>query len=82
MKGFEVATWIVLVAPARTPEPVITLLAREAEAIFAQPEVRQRLLDQGALPVTMTPQQTEQFVASEIRKWTEVVERAGVQRLD
>ncbi len=82
MKGFEVATWIVLAAPARTPEPVINLLAREAEAIFALPEVRQRLLDQGALPVTMTPQQTEKFVGSEIRKWTEVVERAGVQRLD
>lgn len=50
MKGFEVATWIVLAAPARTPEPVITMLAREAQAIFAQPEVRQRLLDQAPFP--------------------------------
>ena len=37
MKGFQVTTWIALVAPASTPEPVITQLAREAQAIFAQP---------------------------------------------
>ncbi len=82
MPGFEVATWIVLAAPARTPGSVVNLLAREAEAIFSLPDVRQRLLDQGALPVTLSPQQTEQFVRAEIQKWTDVVERAGVQRLD
>jgi tripartite-type tricarboxylate transporter receptor subunit TctC len=80
MPGFEVATWTILVAPAGTPSTVVDRLARETAAIFQLPEVRQRLQDQGALPVTTPPEQTERFVREEIRKWTEVVERAGVPR--
>ena len=82
MPGFEVATWTILVAPAGTPSAVVDRLARETAAIFQLPEMRQRLQDQGALPVTTTPEQTEAFVRDEIRKWSEVVERAGIPKAD
>ena len=82
MPGFEVATWTILVAPAGTPSAVVDRLARETAAIFQLPEMQQRLQDQGALPVTTTPEQTAAFVRDEIRKWSEVVERAGIPKAD
>lgn len=82
MPGFEVATWTILVAPAGTPQAIVDLLARETETIFRLPDVRQRLLDQGALPVTTTPEETARYVRDEIKKWTAVIERAAIPRVE
>lgn len=81
LPGFEVATWTAMAAPAGTPKEIVELLSAEIRQIFAQPDVQARLLEQGAVPVTSTPEQTERFVRDEIRKWTGVVESARVEKI-
>ena len=80
--GFEVATWTSVAAPAGTPREIVELLSNEIRQIFASPDMQTRLLEQGAVPVTTTPDQTERFVREEIQKWTRVVEAAKLERLD
>jgi len=81
LAGFEVATWTALVAPAGTPREIVDRLSGEVRRIFEQPDVQSRLRDQGAIPVTSTPLETEAFVRAEIRKWTQVIETANVERI-
>lgn len=82
LAGFELATWTSLAAPAGTPETIVLRLSAEVAAIFELPDIRRRLSDQGALPITLPPAQTEQFIRDEIRKWSDVIEHAGIDRLD
>jgi tripartite-type tricarboxylate transporter receptor subunit TctC len=82
MKGFQVATWTALVAPAGTPTAITERLSGEVRAIFALPDVKERLQQQGAIPVTMTPAETARFVGEEITKWQRVAEAAKVPKVD
>lgn len=79
---FDVATWTILAAPAGTPRPIIELLSREVRQIFAEPDIEKRLQQQGVLPTTMTPEETQHYVAGEIRKWGQVVQKAKLPPLD
>jgi tripartite-type tricarboxylate transporter receptor subunit TctC len=51
VKGFEVSGWYGIVAPARTPRPVLERLNRELTAIVAEPAIRERLVGQGLEPI-------------------------------
>ena len=79
---FDVATWTLLAAPAGTPRPIVDLLSREIQQIFAEPDILSRLQQQGVVPTTMTPDQTQRYVAEEIHKWGQVVRRAKIAPLD
>jgi tripartite-type tricarboxylate transporter receptor subunit TctC len=81
MKGFQVATWTALVAPAGTPPAIVNRLSSEVAVVFALPEVRDRLQRQGAVPVTSTPAETARFVSDEIKKWSQVAEAAKVPKV-
>ncbi|MFZ4758847.1 MAG: Bug family tripartite tricarboxylate transporter substrate binding protein, partial [Burkholderiaceae bacterium] len=81
MAGFEVATWTAMAAPAGTPKEIVDTLSTQIREIFLLPDVLARLQQQGAVPVTTTPEQTARFVADEIRKWSAVVEQAKLPRI-
>jgi tripartite-type tricarboxylate transporter receptor subunit TctC len=81
MPGFEVASWTLMAAPAGTPREIVDLLSAEVRLIFAQSDVQARLMEQGAVPVATTPEQTERFVREEIQRWSGVVDNAKVERI-
>lgn len=56
LKGYDVGTWFGVLAPRRTPRPVVDALAREIARITALPDVRDRLLALGIEPVGHTPE--------------------------
>lgn len=78
--GFHVASWNALAAPARTPPPVIALLNREVNKALAQPELRKQLADLNVAPAGGTPEQLRDLLASETKRWAEVIVRAKVPR--
>ena len=80
VKGFEAASWNALAAPARTPAPVIALLNREANKALGHPDLRKQLADLNVTPAGGTPEQLRDLLASEIRRWTDVIVRAKVPR--
>jgi tripartite-type tricarboxylate transporter receptor subunit TctC len=78
--GFDVSSWNALAAPARTPAPVIALLNREANRALADPALRKQLAEVNVAPAGGTPEQLRDLLASEIRRWSEVIRRANVPR--
>jgi len=81
VKDFESGTWQGLLMPANTPEAHLQRLAAELTRIIRSPEVRERLVSQGAEVYTMTPAELARFFAQERKKWASVVQ-AGNIRLD
>jgi tripartite-type tricarboxylate transporter receptor subunit TctC len=78
--GYHAASWASLVAPARTPVAIVDRLNREVTAALASPEVVKRLLDVGVEARGSTPRQAHDLMVSEIGKWREVIERAGIPK--
>lgn len=78
--GFDVASWNALAAPARTPPPVIAQLNREVNKALADPGVRKQLADLNVSAQGGTPEQLRDLLASEIRRWSDVIVRAKVPR--
>jgi tripartite-type tricarboxylate transporter receptor subunit TctC len=79
VKEFGATTWWMLVAAAGTPDRIVETLHREARTLIAQPEVRQELLRLGILPVqSPPPAELKRFIATEIARTAEVVEKAGL----
>ena len=77
--GFESASWQMLVAPGATPPDIIAKLNREVHTIFSEKAVIDELVRRGVGPrVTGPPEEVQQFVKSEIERWSDVVRRAGV----
>jgi tripartite-type tricarboxylate transporter receptor subunit TctC len=78
--GFDVASWNALAAPARTPPEVIALLNREVLKALAAPEVRKQLASLSVDARGSTPEQLKALLASEIKRWSDVIQRANVPR--
>ena len=76
--GFEAVTWIGAVAPAGTPQAIVARLNREIVDIVRAPELREKLLTEGAEPMTDTPEHFAAYIRSEIEKWASIVKLAGI----
>jgi tripartite-type tricarboxylate transporter receptor subunit TctC len=80
VKGFESASWQMLVAPGGTPPEVITLLNRAVHDAFSEPATIKELERRGVGPaITGTPEEVTEFVKKEIVRWRGVVQRAGLE---
>jgi len=74
-----VSLWYGLLAPAGTPRPVIDRLNRETRKALEAPDVREKLLAQGAEPMPGSPEAFATFMQEESAKWAPVVKQAGVK---
>ncbi|WPB58856.1 tripartite tricarboxylate transporter substrate binding protein [Xylophilus sp. GOD-11R] len=72
------ATWIGLLAPAKTPRPVIDQLNRQVRAILQSPEVKAQLRDAGMDVAPTTPEQFQQTIAQETRLHADLVKASGL----
>jgi tripartite-type tricarboxylate transporter receptor subunit TctC len=80
LPGYELMIWFGILAPAGTPRAIVQRLNAEIAAALASPEVRERLAQQGAEPVTgQTPEQFGAFIRREIARWAEVVRVSGAK---
>jgi tripartite-type tricarboxylate transporter receptor subunit TctC len=77
---FNAASWNGLAVPAKTPAPVIARLNQVINAALAQPEVKQRLADLSLFAEGGTPAQLGEHLASDIRKWSDVIAKAKIAR--
>jgi tripartite-type tricarboxylate transporter receptor subunit TctC len=79
VKGYESATWYGVLAPARTPQAIVTKLSGEIVAILSQPEMRERLSKEGADPVGSSPGDFGAYIKAETAKWGKVIRAAKIQ---
>ena len=73
LPGFEAATWLGLLAPAGTPEPVVAFLHREVRSVLVSDSVKVRLAAQGFSPKPMTPAEFRRYIEDETRRFGELV---------
>lgn len=79
LKGFDVSTWFGILSPARTPEPVITMLNREIAAALNSPDVRKTIVDRGAEPKPSSPVEFAALIRKDLAKWGKVVSDSKAQ---
>jgi tripartite-type tricarboxylate transporter receptor subunit TctC len=77
--GFDVTTWNGVSAPAKTPRSIVDRLNGEIVRALNSPDLRERLIAQGADPLGNTPEQYTAFIQSEIAKWAKVIQAAGIK---
>ena len=78
LPGFEFESWGGMVAPAKTPRPIITRLNREIATALGAPDTQQRMRALGAEPVSTSPEAYDLRIASEIAKIGTIARRAGI----
>jgi tripartite-type tricarboxylate transporter receptor subunit TctC len=75
--GFDAASWQMLVAPAKTPRPIVEKLHAEVKAFL--PELTERFLSDGMLMMdNSSVEALQEFVKAEITRWEPVVRKAGL----
>ncbi len=77
--GYEAVQWYGVLAPAGTPRDIITKLHAGVVRALQNPEVRQRLLNDGAEPVGSSPEEFTAYLRAETAKWAKVIQAAGIK---
>ena len=73
--GYEATIWLGLMAPAKTAKPIIDKLNAAVNAAIKRPEIVKLWTEQGALPMSMTPEEFDKFLRDDIVKWANVVKQ-------
>jgi len=81
LPNYESSGWFVMLAPRGTPKPIVARLNQELTAALSDPAVRQRITQQGAEPVVMTPEQVGAFMAAETEKWRDIITKAKIPQI-
>ncbi len=79
LSGYEAVSWAGIGAPAHTPAPIVNKLNSAFNAALAEPKLKARLAEFGAIVMTGTPAEFRTFIAAEIAKWAKVVKFANIK---
>jgi tripartite-type tricarboxylate transporter receptor subunit TctC len=77
--GYEVSGFGGIGAPKNTPAEIVDKLNREINAGLADPKIKARLADLGAVPISMSPAEFRKFVTEQTEKWAKVVKFSGAK---
>ena len=76
---YEVDSWYAIFAPARTAPAITARMQQEVARLVRLPEVKQKLLEQGADAVGNSAADLDQTVKSELKKWAALIQQAGIK---
>ncbi len=79
LPGFEVVGWYGIIGPPKLPAPIVARLNEELVKILGQPDVRDRIIADGAEPVGSAPEVFRQFMHADLEKWAKVVKDSGAK---
>jgi tripartite-type tricarboxylate transporter receptor subunit TctC len=79
LPGFDVTAWNGILAPAKTPRPVVSKFHQGIIGALKLSDVQQRLEGLGFEPVGNTPEEFGRFVSEEIARWAKVIKAANVK---
>jgi tripartite-type tricarboxylate transporter receptor subunit TctC len=79
LQGYAVTNWFGLVMPAATPTDIRSRLHTEIVKVLRSPDLREKLLSQGAEPVGSSPEEFAAFIKTETATWGRVIQQAGIK---
>ena len=78
-KGFDYSIWYALLAPSKTPKPILQRLAKEVKEISAMPEIREKLSLQGVVPQDLYLDDFDRFIRKDVEKQGALVKLSGAR---
>jgi tripartite-type tricarboxylate transporter receptor subunit TctC len=79
LPGYEIIAWFGLVAPAKTPEPVVQRLNEVLMKALARADLKEKFGTIGADVQPMNPAEFGKFIQAEVANWAKLVKLAGIQ---
>jgi len=79
LPGYQTTTWYGLLAPANTPQDIVQRLSDEMRKAVNAPDVRNRILTDGAEPRGSTPKEFQAHLAAEMKRAATIIKRAGIK---
>ena len=79
ISGFDYDQWYGLLTAAKTPRPLVHLANKEVVRILNLPDIRDRMLTQGATPTPTTPEAFDAYIRSEVTRFAKVLIAAGAR---
>ncbi len=79
LPGFEITNWTGLMVPAGTPKDIVNRIQAEAMGALRQPEMTQKVREQGFEVVASTPESAQAFIAAEVERWGKLVREANIK---
>ncbi len=79
LKGFDASSWFGLLAPAGTSADIVNRIHREVARALNDPNIKEKMQAQGAIPGGITPQEFARLIDSEHIKWAQVVKVSGAK---
>jgi tripartite-type tricarboxylate transporter receptor subunit TctC len=79
IKNFEVVGFYGFLAPAATPKDVVAKLSDAFKQVLAMPDIRNRMITQGADPAYLGSDDFAKFLAAEMPRWAEAVTKSGAK---
>jgi tripartite-type tricarboxylate transporter receptor subunit TctC len=77
--GYEATIWLGFMAPKGTPPEIVNKLNAEIRKIVAQPDVKASWISQGAVPMSMSVAEFQQYLKDDIAKWATIVKISGAK---
>jgi tripartite-type tricarboxylate transporter receptor subunit TctC len=79
MPALDIVQYYGLVAPARTPRPIIDRLNKELRGILANDDFKKRIVDAGGGPMASTPEEYGVNIRREEDKWAMIIKKLGLK---
>jgi tripartite-type tricarboxylate transporter receptor subunit TctC len=79
LPGFDISTWYGLFAPAGTPAAIVAKWNTDVTRILNSPDIRAKLMADGAEPAPDTPEQFAQMIARELAKYARIIKASGAK---
>ena len=77
--GYEVTGWNGVLAPAKTPRPIVDKLNKTIVEALKTPEIEKFLAEQGLEPAGNSPEEFARLMHADIEKWIRVTREAGIK---
>jgi len=80
LANYEASSWFGIAAPAGTPPEVVAILNKHVNTVISEPDFKAKLLALGTLAYAGKPEELARQLDSDIAKWRDVIEKAGIQK--
>jgi tripartite-type tricarboxylate transporter receptor subunit TctC len=78
LPGYKYESWFGVLAPAGTPQPILTKISEDIAKVLEMPDVREKLLAQGSIPAPTTPAEFDAINKSDTERYGKILKDAGI----
>ena len=78
LPNYKYESWFGVLAPAGTPQPILTKVSEDIAKVLEMPDVKEKLLAQGSIPAPTTPSEFDAVIKSDTERYGKILKEAGI----